>query len=402
MRGDRDIKNWLRWGGHGFVLLTLGLLSTWHIFAAEGPLYMAEQPESARAVCWKIPSAVHYSVLRATDEIGTYNHAPLIAWHRDMFFVCWTNHQDGEGGPGQRVLARMSPDGTNWGKIIEVFPPLERARPAKEHGMSLAACKLLPIRGALYVVAESCRGTKWVTSPLGIRRRAREKYGRYARSIDGTGHLGEIIRLDGKTKSAARIIAELLKPENTPFFDYTRRDAADAHQLSERTIYRASDGKWIALSRDESMSHCLYCSTSSDGKQWSPPKPTNIPDATSKCVAGILPGGTYYLIGNQFLHERQAASTRHCLRDPLTIALSSDGYEFTAAYPVRYGCPRRRYKGRGKGTGFQYPSATIANGKLWIVYSVNKEDIEMSVMNLSDLAHVQVVNRLSPSHRHPR
>ena len=39
--------------------------------------------------------------------------------------------------------------------------------------------------------------------------------------------------------------------------------------------------------------------------------------------------------------------------------------------------------GMHKAPGFQYPAATIADGVLWVIYSVNKEDIEVCIADMS-------------------
>jgi len=39
----------------------------------------------------------------------------------------------------------------------------------------------------------------------------------------------------------------------------------------------------------------------------------------------------------------------------------------------------------GRGTGFQYPSVAVENGNLWVIYSVNKEAIDISRINLESM-----------------
>jgi hypothetical protein len=104
---------------------------------------------------------------------------------------------------------------------------------------------------------------------------------------------------------------------------------------------------------------------------------TNIPDSPSLTCVGKLPGGQVYLIGNQIPKQWR--------RDPLTIALSKDGFAFDRAWAIRYGAPKIRYKGAHKGVGYQYPNATIVGDDLWVVYSVGKEDIGVTRVPLAAL-----------------
>jgi hypothetical protein len=112
---------------------------------------------------------------------------------------------------------------------------------------------------------------------------------------------------------------------------------------------------------------------------WSIPSQTNIPDSRSATYAGVLPSGQRFLLGSQL--------PRKWDRDPLTLALSADGVAFSKLLAVRAGAPPKRYKGVGKGPGFQYPSAVLGgSGDLVIAYSVNKEDIGVSVLPQAMLA----------------
>ena len=45
--------------------------------------------------------------------------------------------------------------------------------------------------------------------------------------------------------------------------------------------------------------------------------------------------------------------------------------------------PQRRYEGRYKTIGYNYPKAMTHNGRLYVSYSTNKEDVECSIIPLS-------------------
>ena len=163
--------------------------------------------------------------------------------------------------------------------------------------------------------------------------------------------------------------------------------ASDGHRLSEPTVYRKPDGNLVRLARDEYLSHRIYASISYDeGKNWEIAQPTNIPDSPSRSVSGNLPNGLIYLIGNQVSEPFDKAKTVvHYRRDPLVISTSRDGITFDWAASIRTGKPETRYPGLHKGPGFQYPSAVVVDDKLWVVYSINKEDMSISSIPLSKL-----------------
>jgi hypothetical protein len=149
---------------------------------------------------------------------------------------------------------------------------------------------------------------------------------------------------------------------------------APADRMSEPSWYVDPQGVAHLIFRDGHGSHFLYTSISVDHREtWSAPVRTNYPDATSKNIAGRLSNGWYYLINNP----------DPARRDPLAISFSRDGLSFTSPMALRKGAPPRRYDGRSKSIGFQYPHVLEHKGSLWVVYSTNKEDIEISEFRLS-------------------
>jgi Neuraminidase (sialidase) len=130
----------------------------------------------------------------------------------------------------------------------------------------------------------------------------------------------------------------------------------------------------------------MYVSLSKDGgKTWTTNEKTDIPDSPSKTVTGTLPNGKTYLIGNQI-----QSSVRGHTRDPLVISLSADGKTFNWAAAIRHGTPPLRYPGKSKDHGFQYPSAIVVGKSLWVIYSINKEDVAISRIPLSELGSPKI------------
>lgn len=105
---------------------------------------------------------------------------------------------------------------------------------------------------------------------------------------------------------------------------------------------------------------------------------TNYPDATSKNCAGRLGNGWFYLINNPRPEKPRE-------RDPLAISFSRDGWTFGNPMALRKNSPPLRYPGKYKGShSFQYAHAIEQDGKLWVIYLTNKEDIEVSPYVIDD------------------
>jgi hypothetical protein len=107
---------------------------------------------------------------------------------------------------------------------------------------------------------------------------------------------------------------------------------------------------------------------------------TNIPDARTKQCAGNLPDGSAYMVGCP-VNGKQ--------RYPLVLMLSKDGLCFNKAALLRSGgtsdLPPRRYEGRYKTLGYSYPKAIVHDNRLWVGYSVNKEDVVCTIIPIDKL-----------------
>jgi hypothetical protein len=143
----------------------------------------------------------------------------------------------------------------------------------------------------------------------------------------------------------------------------------------EGTWYQTADGRIWLFQRDGSISCCLALTYSDDdGDTWSDLTRTEIPNSYARAFAGQLGDGRHYIVGNNYdvLLNRLA----------LQIALSDDGYTFDRQYTLIEGRTTRRINGRHKEDGYHYPQCCSMDGKLVVVYSVNKEDIEVGVVDM--------------------
>jgi hypothetical protein len=147
---------------------------------------------------------------------------------------------------------------------------------------------------------------------------------------------------------------------------------------------------------------------------WSPPVVTNIPNDESNLNTGTLPDGSVYLLHNPLFRPkpggaRDSALTDDTLRtdtlrlrDPLTVAISTDGKNFSHVLAVMT-CTNlsasstcsQRLDGTGKNPGPSYPqgialSAADVSGSrlrpgLYVVATNNKEDVWLAHVALEDL-----------------
>ena len=110
------------------------------------------------------------------------------------------------------------------------------------------------------------------------------------------------------------------------------------------------------------------------GESWSEMVSTDFPNTFSRAHAGRLDDGRCYLIGNNF---DQFLNRLH-----MQIAVSDDGACFDRMYTLLQGKTTRRVPGQHKEDGYHYPNSMVDGDKLLVVYSVNKEDIEVVVVEV--------------------
>jgi len=149
----------------------------------------------------------------------------------------------------------------------------------------------------------------------------------------------------------------------------------------EPSQYRQPDGTLVMLFRDQKSSFRKLAAVSKDrGERWSKPVMTNLPDARTKQCAGNLPDGRSFMVSCPANDKR---------RWPLVLQLSQDGIVFDKAILLRSGLstdlPPRRYEGKYKTLGYNYPKAMTYQGNLYVSYSTNKEDVECTVIPLYKL-----------------
>ena len=158
--------------------------------------------------------------------------------------------------------------------------------------------------------------------------------------------------------------------------EFNGHDSGKQSRELEPSLYQQRDGTLVMVFRDQNSSYRKMASLSHDhGKTWTEPIVTNIPDARMKQSAGNLPDGTAYLVGCPTGSKR---------RYPLVALFSDDGIRFDKALLLRAGgsdLQPQRYPGKAKTIGYSYPKSMVYNGKLYICYSTNKEEVECTIIS---------------------
>jgi hypothetical protein len=138
-----------------------------------------------------------------------------------------------------------------------------------------------------------------------------------------------------------------------------------AEGLKVTAVIRTRTGvAWVAVSAD-------------GGNTWEEARPSNLPMPDSKAYLGKLSSGQLYLVSN-FKD-----------RNTMVISVGRPGEKtLSSMWRIRHGSskPVPRFKGLAKSPQWSYPYGHEHDGKLYVVYSIGKEDCGLTVIPIKSLA----------------
>lgn len=330
---------------------------------------------------------------RAEGSGWTYNHAPMLAWWNDTFFVEYlSNPVDEHISPGQTLLA-TSKDGLNWNQPVVVFPPYEAPPGVKipegssGYMMHQRMGFYVAPNGRLLLVAFYGHAENPFRTG-GIGRVVREAY------RDGTFGPIYFIRYSSHTSwNESNTSYPLYQRSEDAGFVQACNDLLSDHLItlqwwdedrgldgfysvkeagSAISYYERSDGKLVAL-----WKRSRTALSTDGGRTFS--KPVKVPTLTmagGKVWGQRTDDGRYAMLYNPTAHDEH--------RYPLIAITSDDGIIYDDMVLVHSEVPPRRFFGRWKDFGPCYVRGIVnGNGNppgndLWVTYSVNKEDIWVS------------------------
>ncbi|MEZ5355494.1 MAG: sulfatase-like hydrolase/transferase [Bryobacteraceae bacterium] len=340
-------------------------------------------PPGALAAPMDVPLAPGRTslVFRGEQNKSGFNLHSYLAHHDGKFWAIWSSSKVGEEDPDQHIRYASSTDGHTWSSSgVVAADPDGPQGPARwiARGVFVFQGKLTALGAYIESAAYRNRGSGDVWQNLrlmsfewtGAEWKPAGVFADNCMNNFAPETFGGMLMMPCRDKRMDVFLAAASAPGPGAWKFTPIASDPPFHKMDEPTLYKAADGTVHMIIRDGARSGYLIRSISrDDGKSWSKPVHTNFPDATSKNFTGRLSNGSYYLINNP----------SQTSRDPLGIAFSKDGWTYGNPRLLRKGSPPRRFAGRAKPSGsFQYPQALEHQGSLWVIYSTNKEDIEIS------------------------
>lgn len=324
----------------------------------------------------------HRTIHRAAKNGYKFLHGAAIVEYKGVMYANWANSPTNENGPNETLQGRRSTDGgKTWGPL-EVIGPGFEGDDRHSHGILFrhqdelwTICsrfgtgkpdgkRFRGLRGEAFVLNE--RTNRWLSR--GIVMRNCWPYDEPVRMGNGSYITG------GQDKDGYPVVAI------SRGADFTKWDSVLIPypprlkpSFAETTVWAEDEKVWAIIRGGGGVA---WVSTSSDfGKTWTRSRPSNLPMPRAKAYLGKLSTGQLYLLSN------------YRNRDTLVISVSRPG-ETTLSHMwrVRHGKSiPPRFPGAAKGKQWSYPYGYEHDGKLFVVYSIGKEDCGLSVLPIKSL-----------------
>ncbi|WP_159520300.1 exo-alpha-sialidase [Sunxiuqinia indica] len=334
------------------------------------------------------------------DNFGwTYNHAPMLAYWNDTFFLEYLSDPVGEHVPPGQTFLVTSEDGYEWSKPEVIFPPYSIPDGTQKEGSDQVAKDLLSVNHQRMGVYVSSDDRLFAIAYIAISIDAHDSpndgkgIGRVVREIHKDGSFGPIyfIRYNegwskkntdypfytkSKDKGLVKACEEML---SDPLVQQQWNEEADRDdplipiqkQYKAFSYYHLPNGNVVGL-----WKHALTAVSEDEGKTWT--TPTRAPgfvNSNAKIWGQRTSDGRFATVYNP-----------SDFRWPLAISVSEDGLNYENLLLVNGEITTMRYGGNYKSYGPQYVrgiqegNGTPPDGNLWITYSINKEDIWVSTI----------------------
>ena len=333
------------------------------------------------------------------DGFGfTYNHAPMLAYWNNTFYVEYLSDKVGESVPPGQTLVITSQDGLNWSKPAVVFPQYKipdgttkTGHPGvakdlysvmhQRMGFYTAKSKRLLVLGFYGICLD---GHDDPNDGLGI--------GRVVREVLPNGKYGPIYFIHynpkwnekntsypfyktSKDRGFVQACDELMANPLMMMQWAEETDRKDPliplhKEYKAFNFYHLPDGRVVGL-----WKNALTAISTDNGKTW-PANASRAPrfvNSNAKIWGQRTSDGKYATVYNPSE-----------FRWPLAISVSEDGLNYSSLLLVNGEISAMRYGGAYKSYGPQYVrgieegNGTPPDGKLWVTYSMNKEDIWVS------------------------
>lgn len=324
----------------------------------------------------------------------TYNHAPMLAYWNNRFYLEYLSDLVGESVPPGRTLLCTSADGKTWSDPVILFPPYKVPDGTTKPNHPGVAKDLYAVMHQRMGFYTSKSGRLLALAFYGICLDPHddpndgEGIGRVVREVYKDGRFGPIYFVhynpawdtkntsypfytESKDKGFVDACNELMANPLMMMQWVEETDRKDPliplhKDYKAFNYYHLPDGRVVGL-----WKNALTGISSDGGRTWSPvARAPHFVNSNAKIWGQKTSDGNYATVYNPSEY-----------RWPLAISVSKDGLDYTNLLLVNGDITTMRYGGNYKSYGPQYVrgidegNGIPPDGNLWVSYSMNKEDI---------------------------
>ncbi len=328
----------------------------------------------------------------------TYNHAPMLAYWNNTFYLEYLSNPVGEHVFPGRTLLQTSKDGYNWSIPVVIFPPYKIPDGFVKEGRTEVARNSFAVMHQRIGFYTSKSKRLFALAYYGIALGKGDDpndgngIGRVIREVKADGTFGPIyfLRFNHsfnekntsypfyKISQDAGFVAACEEILNTPLLMQQMVEEADRNDpliplkkdLKAFNYYHLLNGNVVGL-----WKYALTSISKDEGKTWqyNPTRGPGFVNANAKIWGQRTKDGKYATVYNPSE-----------FRWPLALSVSDDGLKYKNLLLVNGEITSLRYGGAYKSYGPQYVrgiqemDGKPPDGNMWVTYSMNKEDIWIS------------------------
>jgi hypothetical protein len=328
----------------------------------------------------------------------TYNHAPMLAYRNNTFYLEYLSNPVGEHVPPGQSLLQTSKDGYNWSDPVIIFPPYKIPDGFVKQGKKDTAKNTYAVMHQRigFYTAKSKRFFALAYYGIVLAKRDDPNdgngIGRVIREINKDGSFGAIYFLRYnhsfneknttypfyRSSGDKGFIAACEEFLNTPLLMMQTVEEADRNDpliplkknFKAFNYYHLPNGNVVGL-----WKYALTSITKDEGKTWqyNPLRAPGFVNANAKIWGQKTKDSKYVTVYNPSE-----------FRWPLALSVSDDGLNYKNLLLVNGEITSLRYGGAYKSYGPQYVrgiqemDGTPPDGNVWVTYSMNKEDMWVS------------------------
>lgn len=325
---------------------------------------------------------VHRTIHRPSEDGYRFLHGAAIVHHEGVFYANWANSPTNENGPHETLQGKRSLDGGVTWSPLEVVGPGFDGPERHSHGILFEHQGKVWSICSRFGVGEAGRKFDGLQAEAFVLNKKNDRWESRGTVMRNCWPYDEPVRMPngnlitgGQDKDGLPVVAishgDDVTKWDSVLIPYDRRLAPS---FAETTVHINGDSVLAVI---RGGGNVAWVSVSKDfGRTWSIAGASNLPMPRAKAYFGRLTTGQYYLVSNL------------TNRDTLVISVGKHN-EMTLRkmWRVRHGkSVPPRFPGAAKGKQWSYPYGYEHDGKLYIVYSVGKEECGLSVLDIAHLA----------------